>query len=245
MKKYLLSILYLLILALPSLAQNIAGIGAQLMIDTAGGFTMPRIISLVQKTPAWDSLKPNDYIISVNDISCRNKTIEEVVSLIRGEAGSIVKIAVADTKQGARTKEYNLKRVSMQIADPATAFYANCDNEAKQLKRNGATIIKTYNSDCGNFFFNFDAGNGSYHIRITTLAENPDGTNPPRYTLSAKVFDSDHESDAITFGNPETKDGISQLDGTVTFTRNCVGVVSLNITGDLKKCLAMYVMVYK
>ena len=234
--------------ATPSIAQNIGGIGAQLIIDTTGGFTMPRIFGLVQNSPAWDSLKATDYIMKVNGTSCKDKTIEEVVSLIRGEAGTPIDIIVADTKQGARPRAYTLIRVSMQLPsppDPTPAFYAACDNEAKQLKKNGSAIIKTYHSDCGNFFFNFDAGNGQYHIRVITLPEKADGTNPSGYILSAKVFDTDHEADATTLGKPEMKDGLQRLEGTATFTHNTVGVVSVTINNDVKKCLAMYVMVYE
>jgi hypothetical protein len=253
MKKHLSFILIALITTCTSFAQNtIGGIGAQLMIDTAGGYTMPRIMSLVQGSPAYDKLKATDFIMSVNGTSCKNKTIEDVVAMIRGVAGTTVHITVADTKQGGRPREYDLIRVAMQVAgppDPVPAFNTWCENDLAQLKKNGFEIIKTFPSDCGNYFFNFDAEAGGYHIRVYSMEEKGTDTHTPGYSISAKVFDASNEPAAIQL-TPSARvevanTMIARLDGSVTFHKDCVANVAATIDGNPAKCKAMYIVVYR
>ena len=235
-------------------AQNIGGIGAQLFLDTAGGFTMPRILSLVPNTPADQNLKATDYIIKVNNVSCKDKTIEDVVAMIRGEEGTIVKITVADTKQGKRPREYDLPRVAIQVGpppDPLTAFNNSCENEVKQMKKKGLVVIKTFPSDCGNYFFNFNADATTYHIRVMTMEEKAKtgGTHALSFYPTARVFDGDNEAGAITLNKIDPKDIgasiVAQVEGEISFKKSCVGVVSVQIHDDVTKCRSMYVIVYK
>ncbi len=249
MNKYLIAFLFILT-SVQCQAQNIGGIGAQLIMDTTGGWTMPRIFSLVPGSPAYDSLRATDYIISVNDISCRNKTIEEVVALIRGEAGTMVTVTTANTKEGEAPRVHQLKRVGMNIpqpADPKDAFFANCDNAVKALKQTGATIVKTFNSDCGNYFFNFDGAAGKFHIRIIAMTD-PADKSGLGFRISGKVFDNEHESEATDLGIIDSKKGVNgaaQTEGSVSFTKDCVGTIAVTIHDDNKKCHAMYVVIYK
>jgi hypothetical protein len=245
MNKYLFALL-LWVTTGAAFAQNIGGIGAQLILDTTGGWTMPRIFSLVPGSPAYDSLRATDYIIKVDDVSCKNKTIEQVVAMIRGEAGTMIKVTSANTKLGDVPRDHQLKRASMNlgpVADPKEAFFAACENEVKQLKQNGARIIKTFNSDCGSYFFNFDGASGKYTVKIMALA---DATSA--FNLTARAFDNDHETDATELGRLDattSANGMLQLTGTVTFTRECVATVGVTLHKDDKKCKAMYVVVYK
>ncbi len=249
MNKYLIAFL-LLIASTRCQAQNIGGIGAQLILDTTGGWTMPRIFSLIPGSPAYDSLRATDYIMKVNDFDCRDKTIEDIVSHIRGEAGTMVTVVTANTKEGQAPRIHELKRVGMNIpqpADPKDAFFANCDNAVKSLKKTGATIIKTFNSDCGNYFFNFDGSNGKFHIRIIAMTD-PADKSGSGFQISARVFDNDHESDATDLGSLDSKNAVSgaaQTEGSVSFTKDCVGTIAISVHDDNKKCHAMYVMVYK
>ncbi len=254
MNKLILAIFLFLTVSVSAIAQNIiGGIGAQLFLDTVNGFTMPRIMSLVPGSPAYDTLKATDYIMSVNGVSCKDKTIEEVVSLIRGEAGTKVHIKVADTKQGVRPREYDLTRVSINTgapADPIPAFNSWCDEQAKQLKKKGFEIIKTFNSDCGNYFFNFNAESGGYRVQVYTMEDKGSGTYTPGFTLSAKVYDGNNEAGAVSLNAiPPVQAGntaIAQSAGTITFSKDCVGVVGITITNnDAKKCKAMFVTVYR
>lgn len=230
-----------------SSAQTIGGIGAQLLIDTSGGFTMPRVQSLVDNSPAAQKLKATDFIISVNGVSCKDKTIEEVVAMIRGIAGTTVTVVVADTKQGARPREYALTRVAIQIGnDPVPGFNTWAEGQVKQLKNKGFEIVRTFTSDCGNYFFNFDAEAGGYRI-LLYAAEVKGTTSTPGYVATANVSDGGTETTALT-ALPATEAGqmmITQLGGTVTFKRDCVATIATTIKDDAKKCTAMYVVVYR
>ncbi len=253
MKKFLLIALSFIISAVPLFAQNtIGGIGAQLFQDTSGGQTMPRILSLVPNSPAYDSLKATDFLIKVNDISCKDKELNDVVSMIRGVAGTKVKITVADTKEGARPREYMLTRVGIQLAappDPVPAFNQWCDAQAKQLRKQGHETVKTFTSDCGNYFFNYNADAGTYHVRVYTMEEKGAGTLTPGFTANAKVYDGDKEANAVPLNAAATSEAngtsIAQLEGAITFSRECVAIISIGGLSDAKTCRAMYIAVYR
>lgn len=236
----------LLLLGMRAGAQNIAGIGAQLIMDTTGGWSMPRIFSLVQGSPAWDSLRATDYIISVNGTSCRDKKLEDIVALIRGEVGTAVVVVTANTKDGEGPRSHTLVRVGMNIprpADPKDAFYADCATEVKALKKTGAVIVKTFNSDCGNFFFNFDGMPGLFHIRIMMMA--PAGS---KYTATARAFDNDNEAAGTDLGlldAAKASNGMAVMNGAVSFKRDCVGTIGITMKDDARQCGAMYVVVYR
>lgn len=259
MKKYLSFLILLLCISSISFAQgiqNIAGIGAQLIIDTTGGYTMPRIFALVPNSPAYQSLNATDYIMKVDDVSCRNKTIEEVVAMIRGEAGTKVKITTAPAKNGHHAKDTVLLRVGMQVPvannappDPLAAFNEACESEVRQLKKNGVEVIKTFNSDCGNYFFNFNAESGKYRVRVITMEEKAVNPNAPVPNTAAKVYDGDNEAGAVALIKSGSVDkgsyATTQLEGGITFNKSCVGVISITMHDDLKKCKGMYIIVYK
>jgi hypothetical protein len=233
-------------------AQTIGGIGASLILDTTGGTTMPRIMSLVPGTPAYQYLNATDYIMTVNGISCKDKTIEEVVSLIRGDTGTHVKITVADTKEGKRPRNYDLVRTILPSAanqpppDPVTVFNEWCDNEVVKLKANKFMIIKTFTATCGDRFFNFEAAPKQYHIRVLTLEDKGTGT---AFSATARVFDNENESSAITLTRLDPKEQnttvIAQSGGDITFKKECIGVVNVQMHDDVTKCHAIYVIVYK
>ena len=239
--------------AIASKAQNLGGIGAQLILDTAGGHTMPRIMSLVPGTPADSFLKATDFIYTVNGISCKDKTIEEVVGLIRGEIGTTVKVTVTDTKEGKRPRNYELTRrgvpgiVVPPPADPLTAFNDWCDKQAEQLKANKQTIIKTFNTACAaDRFFNFVAEARTYHIVVYTLEEHTAGVN---IFPKVRAFDNDNEALATEIKDKTHQSvgemAITQIAGTVAFTKACVGVVNVKIDGHVDRCHGLYVIIYR
>jgi PDZ domain-containing protein len=257
MKKILLVTLFAALSGSISIAQNIGGIGAQLFLDTAGGHTMPRIQALVPNSPAYQYLNATDYIIKVNGVSCGDKTMEEVVAMIRGEAGTTVKITVADTKEGKRAKDVDLQRVGLTLPpgstppppDPLTSFTAFCDNEVRQLKHAHMEIVKTFSSECGDFFFNFNAESGQYHVRVMTMEQKGSVAYAPAFNVTAKVFDGDNEAAAVQLGKAAPKDGgnfeSAQIEGTISFKKACVGTIAVSIHSDVKKCAGMYIIVYK
>ena len=249
MKKYLIALVLVITCGAAS-GQNIAGIGAQLIMDTTGGWSMPRIFALVQGSPAYDSLRATDYIIEVNGTSCKDKPLDAIVALIRGEAGTTVTVTTANTKEGEAPRKHELRRVGMNVpqpADPKDAFLSACSADVKTLKKSGKNIVKTFNSDCGDFFFNFDGGNAQFHIRIYALTDVADKSGKG-FTASARVFDNDHEADAISIPALDAKtavNGVAQTEGAITFTRDCVGTIGISMHDDDKKCRALFVVVYK
>jgi len=236
-----------------SFAQNIGGIGAQLFLDTAGGHTMPQIQSLVPGTAAYQSLNATDYIIKVNDISCLDKTIVEIVAMIRGEVGTKVHVTVADTKEGKNPREYDLVRgaissITTKSIDPVAAFTEQCENEVREMKKRGVAIVKTFPSDCGNYFFNFDAEAQAYTIRVMVLVGAGDDASKP-FSVTARVFDNANEKDVTAIERFRTENTGSftrgLLDGTATFKKAGIGVVNVQLHDDGKKCKTMYVVICK
>lgn len=236
-------------------AQTPGGIGAMLMLDTAkDGSTMPRIKSFLTNSPAAAQHMPEGvYIISVNNMPCKNKPLEDIVGNIRGEAGTSVTLRVDDNPQGIHPQNYTITRAVMQqapAADPTTTFYQSGEEEAKKLKKQGFTIIKTINSECGDYFFNFDTDASPYHAKVLIME-----TKPEAYTkgfeAQASMFDNSEEANKTALKNIGMQEMgnaiISTLEGTMTMKRNSIGVISIQIPplADAKRCAAMYIIVYK
>ncbi len=234
-------------------AQNVGGIGAQLLMDTTGGHVMPMVSGLVAGTSADQFLKVTDYIINVNGISCLDKTLVEVVGMIRGEIGTSVHVIVADTKEGKRPREYDLVRgsiasITTKSIDPVAAFTEQCENDVREMKKRGITVVKTFPSDCGNYFFNFDAEAHTYTVRVMVLeGTGSDATKP--FNVTARVFDNANEKDATEISRYRTENATGYtrglLDGTATFNKAGVGVVNVQLHDDGKKCKTMYVVICK
>jgi len=231
-------------------AQNIGGIGAQLLMDTAGGHSMPEISGLVKGSAADQYLKATDYIVKVNGVSCMDKTLVEVVGMIRGEVGTTVHVTVADTKDGKNPREYDLERraisaITTKSIDPVEAFNEQCENEVKEMRKKGVTVVKTFPSECGNYFFNFDAEAQPYRIRVMTLDEQPATASGKLFAISARVFDNANEKDATQISKYDVRDLKGLLEGTAIFKKACVGTIAVQMHGEVKTCKAMYVVVCK
>ena len=248
-----LTIVFFILLASSGVyAQNIGGIGAMLAIDSTDDVRMPVIKQLLPNSPAAAALKEKQFIIKVNDVSCNNKTIEETVAMIRGEAGSHVRLLVADNKKGKGATEHDMVRASIQqppappVVDPVAAFNTESEAVVKQLKKLGHTIVKTFNSDCGNFFFNFNAEPGTYEVAIMVLEEKPGAA--AGNSMTARVFDNNNEAAAVTLkkGLPQNSGSftVGRLEGDITFGRACVGSVNTRAT-DAGGCKSMFIVVYK
>jgi len=231
-----------------------------LLLDTTkDGTTLPKIKNLVPNSPALAQGVPDGwYIIAVNEVPCKNKSLEDVVSHIRGEVGTPVTLSLADNPQGKKAKSFTIVRAVIQqpaanvpAMDPAAAFNADCENEARKLKKQGFTIIKTFNSDCGDYFFNFDADNSPYHARVFTMETKTSAGYTKGFEASASLFDNADETVKIPLksaGSHEQGNSvIAELEGVMTFKRNSIGAVNMQIhpVADVKKCVAVYVIVYK
>lgn len=254
MKSYAITTLLLVCIfcRFTALSQTIGGIGAQLKLDSAGGHTMPIIQKFVPGSPAAATLKENQFIIKVDDNECKDKTLEQIVGWIRGNAGTSVRMTMADNKAGKQSKEYTLTRAAIAAppdnpgADPVTGFFAACEAEVKQMKRKGTAIVKTFNSECGNYFFNFDGETGTYTVRMWIL-QDIQGTDKNKATV--RVFDNNDEKSAIVLGNAQIKlmggKTATELSSAITFRREAVGTIAIQLNDDSKKCQAIYIVVSK
>lgn len=89
---------------LGDLSGTFSGIGAEL--DRRNDHII--IVSTIDDSPAKKAgLLPNDIILKVNDQDAGSWTIEKAVSMIRGEKGTTVKLAVA---RGQEPKEFSIVR---------------------------------------------------------------------------------------------------------------------------------------
>ncbi|MBI2097325.1 MAG: S41 family peptidase [Candidatus Vogelbacteria bacterium] len=73
------------------------------------------VVSALPETPARAAgIRPKDLIIKIGEQSAANMSLEEAVSLIRGEIGTIVKLTVA--REGEKEPlEFNLRRANIMI----------------------------------------------------------------------------------------------------------------------------------
>ena len=257
MIKNVTAFLFFISVSLSSFAQQeFGGIGAQLFLDTMGGHTMPCIQGLVANSSADEHLKVTDFIIKVNGVSCLDKNIQDVVAMIRGEVGTMVKITVADTKEGKNPREYDLDRRGIRTntpepppaaaaPDPVAAFNTQCEDEVAKMKKQGKTVVKTFPSECGSYFFNFDAEKGSYRIKVWTITD----LAANKFSITARVFDNINEAAATKIATynalVSNKQKYGILEGTVEFSKPGIGVVNVLPVDPDKNCKAMYVVIYK
>lgn len=88
---------------------SFTGIGAELGKDDAGNLI---IVSPIEGFPASKAgLRPQDMIVSINDTTTSNMTIDEAVSLIRGEKDTKVKLGILRNK----TEDLSITIVRDQI----------------------------------------------------------------------------------------------------------------------------------
>jgi len=233
--------------ALFAQAQTIGGIGATLKLDTAkAGYTLPAILAVADNSPAAKArLKKGSYIIAVDGTPCKNMDLEKAVGKIRGNAGSTVTLTIADNPEGTNAKDYELTRATIQIVappDPFTSFSDECDKAVDELKKAGYKIVKNVNSDCGDYFFSFDADAHTYHVAVIAISAKS-GAIPPDVWL----YDSNNENGAaklkvVNTSEPD-KAVIYTFDGHIEMKGRSVGVVKTLSPGT--SCKAIRVVVYR
>ncbi len=101
------------------------GVGIRLEVDTlCDESTLPRIVAVAPGSPAARCrLKEGWYVIRVNGISTRNVSTIPLLTYIRGEAGTQVKLVLADNPDGRKPKRYKLTREMMQVCEPGKDTY--------------------------------------------------------------------------------------------------------------------------
>lgn len=227
--------------------QTIGGIGATLKLDTTkAGFTLPTILAIADNSPAAKAqLKKGSYIIAVDGTPCKNLDLEKAVEKIRGNAGTSVTLTIADNPEGVNAKDYQLTRATIQIVappDPSTAFSDECDKAVDELKKAGYKIVKNVNSDCGDYFFSFDADAHTYHVAVIAIATKA-GAVPPGVWL----YDSNNEKGAekLKLANTSEQDKavIYTFDGHIEMKGRSVGIVKTLTSGA--SCKALRIVVYR
>ncbi len=249
----LLLILFFAMCCISAGAQTTGGIGAMLQLDTAkDGTTLPRIKAIVPNSPsAAQNLPEGSYIMRVNEQPCKNKSLEEVVNIIRGEVGTTVTLSLADNAEGKKAKTYALVRAAIQTTPPSTPavdpleqLTNDCQLEVKQLKRAGHTIVKNVGSACGSYYFSFEGDAHDYHVKVFVVEAK--GTTK---TVDANVYDNSNEKNPIALKPSVSRDRgtdmVYTLEGVVSMKQNSVGVIKTNTAADVSKCKGMYIMVYK
>ncbi len=96
-----------------SLSGNLEGIGAELSLEEG----VVRIVRLIEGSPAERSgLLPEDVITLVDGEDMSNKTLFEVISVIRGPKGTPVKLSVMrETSKAQELKEFTITRDTIHI----------------------------------------------------------------------------------------------------------------------------------
>ncbi len=93
------------------LSGSFVGIGVRIAPAADG---RPKITGIFDKSPASTTgIKVGDVIVSVDGTSTTGKTLDDVAGLIRGEAGSTVKVTVQ--AGSAKPREYSMTRASVPI----------------------------------------------------------------------------------------------------------------------------------
>lgn len=88
-----------------------SGIGVSIQL-VQGNVT---VVSVFQGSPAEKAgMKPGDVIVEVDGVDLRNKTLQEASSLLRGEAGTTVKVTVVRPSAG-ETITLNIVRAKISI----------------------------------------------------------------------------------------------------------------------------------
>ena len=121
------------------LAGKFEGIGAYIYKDIDADYCT--IQSLIPNSPAAESeLEPDDIIIKVDGTDTYGMTLNEVVSMIRGDAGTSVVLTV---KRGDEEKEITIVRAKVETI---SATYESLDNGI------GLITITEFNDNTYEFF---------------------------------------------------------------------------------------------
>ncbi len=240
-------VLWLIFSGVDVFAQNIGGIGVMLAIDSSDNIRVPVIRQVLPNSPASANLNVGMYVIDVDGAKCQGLPIDEVVKRVRGVEGTIVKISVADNKEGRGAIEYTLSRmaIAQPVTDTVASFYATCEQNDKLLRRKGHKIAKAFNSDCGDFYYNFNADTGVFYVRMLVLER---GNQANGNSVSADVFDTDKEAEKIHFREDKPAEWagwpVAGAVAAISFQRPRVATISIKLNNE-KACRAVYITVYK
>lgn len=158
---------------------SVDGIGVKLMQEK----DFPTVISVIDPSPAKDAgMKAKDIITEVNDESVQGKSIDEVVFLIRGKAGTEVTVKVLRKGEDSLV-EFKMKRAKIKVNSV----------ESKQIDGVGLIQISEFAPDTGELFESQvrqlkEAGVDKF---IIDLRDNPGGLLDQAVDLGNKIFSRD------------------------------------------------------
>lgn len=251
MKKFCFTFL-LVGLAILSFGQTIGGIGVVMKLDTLkkSGDTYPIIMEAVANGPAaLAGMQKGEHIVSADGLDCKNERLEKIVERIRGVAGTKVVLEVAGEKI-SKTRRIELTRVNIQQQappDPATVFHNWSEQQTLAIRKERHKVVKTFPSECGDFFFSFEAGEGVFKALVFVAIK--EGT--PDIIPAAKLYDNSNESHSVELASADAHSigglKIYELNGELSLERNSVGVVStvLRTVNGSYDCAGLYVIVYQ
>jgi len=104
------------------------------------------VIAPLKGTPADKAgILPGDQIISIDDVSALDLSIEEAIQKIRGEKGTTVKLTVA--REGKGTLDIPIVRAVIEIptVDTKPVFASDGSNKGSGLRSDGTFLIRLYN----------------------------------------------------------------------------------------------------
>ena len=127
------------------LSGRLSGIGV--MVDTRAG--QPLIISVFDGSPAEKAgLRPGDVITSVDGHSTERSTVDEVIKLVRGDAGTSVTLGI--THRDGSTVEVSIVRADIVLPSVTWAFVPGtkiADIRISQFSKGAADGVRSALTD--------------------------------------------------------------------------------------------------
>lgn len=187
------------------LSGHVSGIGAEVGVRT----TQPTIIRTVPSSPAEQAgLKAGDIITAVNDESVEGLPVDQVVSKIRGQSGTSVKVTI---RRGEEIKDYTITRASINAPSVRSEIKAGVgiltitrfDTDTAQKAREAAVQFKQQNVTA--VILDLRDNGGGYASA---------GRDVAGIWLSNKVIFTERRGDTIT--NTERSGSDAPLEGVKT-----------------------------
>jgi len=155
-----------------NLSQEFEGIGASLYVNDNGDL---QIISPISNSPAEAAgLLPADIITKANGIKLRGLTIEESIDIIKGPAGTTVRLEI---ERDGKTLNFNIVRAKIDIPLVLAEIHSNNIGYLKIRSFGpGVTSIfeslyETISSDANNLIIDLRSNPGGYLNEAINLAE--------------------------------------------------------------------------
>lgn len=158
---------------------SVDGIGVKLMEEK----DFPAVIAVIDPSPAKNAgVKAKDRITEVDGKSIQGKSIDEVVTLIRGKEGTEVKVKVLRSGED-QLLEFTMKRAKVKVNSV----------ESKEVDGVGIIQISEFAPDTGKLFEDQakQLKNKGIDKFVIDLRDNPGGLLDQAVDLSNQIFSRD------------------------------------------------------